>query len=283
VFNAILFFEMEIQPDEKRQVKDFWNEASCGERLYLGGASAEDYASQADQRYTLEPYIIPFADFNSAKGLRVLEIGVGLGADHQRFAEAGAHLTGIDLTDRAISHARRRLELFGLNSELLTADAESLPFADNFFDRVYSWGVLHHTPNPPKAFMEFPRVLKPGGQASIMIYHTWSVVGYMLWTRYGLLRLKPWISLREVYDKHLESPGTKTYTIDEAKGLMRGFEGVQINTVLTHGDLLSSSAGQRHRGPLLSIARAIWPRWLIRRVLPGHGLFMMMKGRKPKD
>ena len=45
----------------------------------------------------------------------VLEIGVGLGADHQLFAEAGSRLTGIDLTERAIDHVRRRFEAFGLS------------------------------------------------------------------------------------------------------------------------------------------------------------------------
>ncbi len=273
---------MTRQPTEKELVRDFWNEASCGERLYLDGASTQDYARQSERRYELEPYIIPFADFESTRGLRVLEIGVGLGADHQRFAESGAMLTGIDLTERAISHVRRRLGLVGLTSELRTADAEALPFADSTFDRVYSWGVLHHTPDTPKAFTEVLRVLKPGGRASIMVYHTWSIVGYMLWIRYGLLRLRPWTSLREIYDKYLESPGTKTYTAREAHVLMRGFESVQISTVLTHGDLLTSEAGQRHRGALLSIARAVWPRWLIRALLPGHGLFMLIQGRKPR-
>lgn len=272
---------MPMNPTDKDLVRDFWNEASCGERLYLEGADADDYRRQARHRYELEPYIVPFADFAGARGLKVLEIGVGLGADHQRFAESGATLTGVDLTERAITHVRHRLAASGLRSDLQVADAESLPFADGSFDRVYSWGVLHHTPDTPRAFREVLRVLKPGGDARIMIYHTWSIVGYMLWIRYALLRLRPTTSLRSIYARYLESPGTKTYTIPEARRLMTGFENVQVETVLTHGDLLSSAAGQRHRGPLLSIARAIWPRWLIRSLLAKHGLFMMIRGQKP--
>ena len=89
-------------------------------------------------------------------------MGVGLGADHQRFAAAGARLTGVDLTERAIEHTRQRLAASGLSSQLQTADAENLPFANNSFDIVYSWGVLHHSPNTPKAVDEVWRVLRPG-------------------------------------------------------------------------------------------------------------------------
>jgi ubiquinone/menaquinone biosynthesis C-methylase UbiE len=80
-----------------------------------------------------------FAGFDSAKGKRILEIGVGLGADHQRFAQAGAQLAGFDLTERAIEHTRRRLRAFGLASHLAIGDAEELSFPDRYFDCVYSW------------------------------------------------------------------------------------------------------------------------------------------------
>jgi hypothetical protein len=53
-----------------------------------------------------------------------------------------------------------------------------------------------------------------------------------------------------------------------------------VDTVLTHGDLLSSSAGQRHQGLLLSVARVVWPRWLIRKLFPKLGLFMLITAVK---
>ena len=265
----------------KQQVHDFWQQASCGEALYLDGTARESYHQQAERRYELEPYIAELARFEATSGQEVLEIGVGLGADHQRFAECGARLTGIDLTDRAVGHTRRRLDALGLASRLSTGDAEALAFPDGSFDVVYSWGVLHHSPNTPRAFQEVLRVLKPGGEARIMIYHTWSIVGFMLWVRYGLLALKPWRTLRSIYAEHLESPGTKAYSMAEARQLLAGFEDISIRTQLTHGDLLESGAGQRHRGALLAAARAVWPRSLIRRVLPGCGLFMLIRARKP--
>jgi SAM-dependent methyltransferase len=265
---------------DKRAVREFWQAASCGERLYLETAERDGYARQAEERYRLEPFIADFARFEASRGLRVLEIGVGLGADHQRFAEAGARLTGIDLTERAVEHTRRRLSLFALSSNLSVGDAEALEFPDASFDVVYSWGVLHHSPDTPRAIDEVRRVLKPGGIARIMIYHTWSMIGIMLWVRYALLRLRPWTSMRTLYARHLESPGTKAYSIAEAHWLMRRFESVRIRTVLTHGDLLSSGAGQRHGGPALTMARALWPRRLIQTMLPRAGLFMLIEARK---
>jgi SAM-dependent methyltransferase len=265
---------------DKQQVHEFWNEASCGENLYLPGLTREAYEAQAQKRYELEPYILEFAGFDSTKAMRVLEVGVGLGADHQRFAESGADLYGIDLTERAIEHTQRRLATFGLSSQLTVGDAEQLDFPDEYFDRVYSWGVLHHSPDTPKAVAEVWRILKQGGVAKIMIYNKWSMVGLMLWIRYALLRLRPYISLQEIYAGYLESPGTKAYSFSEARHLFDAFSEVSIHTVLTHGDLLESGAGQRHQGTMLSIARKIWPRWFIRQFFPNAGLFMLIEVRK---
>jgi ubiquinone/menaquinone biosynthesis C-methylase UbiE len=264
----------------KQQVHDFWNEATCGENLYLQSTDCEGYRAQAVERYRLEPFILPFADFSSTRGKKVLEIGVGLGADHQQFAEYGADLYGIDLTERAVEHTRRRLDLFGFSSHLAVGDAENLDFPDETFDCVYSWGVLHHSPDTSKAIDEVYRVLKRGGRAKIMIYHKWSMVGFMLWLRYGLLTGRPWHSLHSIYAKYLESPGTKAYSYAEARRLFSKFLDVSISTPLGHGDLLESNVGQRHRGLTLNLAKRLWPRWFIRRFLPWAGLSMLIEAHK---
>jgi ubiquinone/menaquinone biosynthesis C-methylase UbiE len=266
--------------DSKREVHDFWNQASCGEALYLTDQDQTSFNTHLHMRYSLEPFILDFAKFSQTQALKVLEIGVGLGADHQMFAQAGAQLYGIDLTERAIENTRTRLACFNLESSLAVGDAENLNFQDEMFDIVYSWGVLHHSPNTLRAIQEVHRVLKPGGLARIMIYHTFSLVGFMLWLRFGLLRLHPFIGTKEIYSKYLESPGTKAYSVKEARCLFQGFHEVSIQTVLTHADLLDSAVGQRHRGALLSLARKVWPRWLIRRLLPNAGLFMLIEARK---
>lgn len=264
----------------KEQVREFWDEAACGEELLLPAHDIDGFATQAAERYRLEPYIIPFADFEGSSGLSVLEIGLGLGADHAKFAHAGAVLSGIALTPRAIEITKYRLALQSLESDVRVGDAEELPYGSNTFDVVYSWGVIHHSPETPRAAQEILRVLKPGGEFRIMVYHTWSLVGLMLWVRYGLLRGRPWAGLEEIYSKWLESPGTKTYTRSEAAELFSGALDVKSHIELTHGDLLESGAGQRHEGRALEIVRRIWPRWLLRRVAKRFGLFLLVEGRK---
>ena len=266
----------------KEQVKEFWDEAACGEEALLPTYDAAGFRAQARSRYELEPYIPHFAKFSETKGQTVLEIGLGLGADHEQFARAGAKTYGIDLTPRAVELTRLRLELQGLSSDLRVGDAEALPYADNSFDLVYSWGVIHHSPDTRKAAAEILRVLKPGGSFRVMIYHTWSLVGLMLWLRYGLGRGRPFTSLAEIYSTYLESPGTKAYTRDEAEQLFSPSNELKTEVELTHGDLLESGAGQRHEGRLLDLARRIWPRWFLRRAARKFGLFLLISGLKPK-
>lgn len=266
---------------DQEQVKQFWERAACGEELLLTAQDLDGFLSQADERYRLEPYIERFADFDAWHDRDVLEIGLGLGADHERFAQAGARMTGIDLTARAVSFTRTRLALRGLASTLRQGDAESLPYPDDSFDLVYSWGVIHHTPDTIRAAGEILRVLRPGGEFRVMVYHSWSLVGLMLWLRYALLRGRPFTTLKTIYARHLESPGTKAYNRHDGAGLFPGAEYVKVNVELTHGDLLESGAGQRHEGGLLNFARRVWPRWLLRQVAVSFGLFMLISGRKP--
>ena len=265
----------------KDQVRAYWDAQSCGE-VYAGGAGEDAaLAAAAAARYALEPYIRDFADFPSGAGRDVLEIGVGMGADHAEWAKAGPRsLTGVDLTPRAIAYARRHLAAQGLTSRIELADAEALPFPDNSFDLVYSWGVLHHTPNTAQAILEVHRVLRPGGIAKVMIYHSRSITGYMLWLRYGLLAGRPFTRLADIYATRLESPGTKAYSVAEARALFAPFAEVRVTVRLNHGDLLQGEVGQRHRGALLSAAKALWPRPLIRALLPGHGLYLMIEAAK---
>lgn len=266
---------------DKTQVHHFWNEASCGELLLMRGATLkEKFENQMRTRYEWEPEILEFTQFERHSGKRVLEIGVGLGADHQRWAQAGAQLSGIDLTERAVEMTRKRFDLFNLKSDLRVADAENLPFADSTFDVVYSWGVLLYCPDMYRAIAEVRRVLKPNGTALIMLYHKYSFVGYMLWFRYALMRFRPLRSLSEIYFEYLESRGTQAFSVSEVRDFFKQFGQVSIDINLSHGDLLSSEAGQRHRGMLLTLARAVWPRALIRKLFPSHGLFMKIRAVK---
>jgi len=265
----------------KGEVRAFWDKSSCGEIYAQGEEPRSYYESHARTRYALEPVIPLFARFGEARDKDVLEIGVGMGADHIELAKAGPRgLTGVDLTPRAIEHVTRRLQVYGLNSRLQVADAEHLPFADESFDFVYSWGVLHHSPDTPQAIREVWRILRPGGKTRVMIYHKYSLVGYMLWLRYALMRGRPGRSLAEIYAQHLESPGTKAYSMAEARRMFGQFSQVEMRAELGFGDLLEGGVGQRHRGPLLSLAKRLWPRWFFKRFMKGHGLGLLVEAVK---
>lgn len=238
----------------KDSVRAFWEAEACGER----------YRDEQEQlRYELEPEILDFAAFAGASGLDVLEIGVGMGADFLRWLRAGARATGIDLTERAVALAGQWALAEGFETDLRVADAETLPFDDDHFDLVYSWGVLHHTPDVPQAFREAIRVLKPGGRLKAMVYHRRSWVALAAWVRFCLLRGRPLASLREAVS-HIESPGTQAFTRNEAEMLLVGLEGVEVRSVLTHWD--------RKWAP--GVSRLIGDR---------AGWFLLLEGTKPAD
>jgi SAM-dependent methyltransferase len=259
----------------KSEVRDFWNSEPCGSR-YIG--AGDDFDAHARRRYQLEPYIPEFAGFGRCAGRRVLEIGVGMGADYLEWLKAGARVTGVDLSSISLERARRRCEEAGFTPDLHVADAEALPFADNSFDVVYSYGVLHHSPGTSQCISEVFRVLKPGGALRIMIYHHASLTGLMLWLRYGIWRGK---SLRWSVFHHLESPGTKSYTRKEAQSLVQGFEDVKLQQVLSPGDLLLNTPSQKFQGTLYRLIWTLYPRAIIRRIGKGLGLFLLISARKP--
>lgn len=156
----------------KERVRAFWQAHPCGAKFAdAEPGSRRFYELVEEHRYTKEWHIPAAAEFTKAAGMKVLEIGCGLGTDGAQFAKAGAYYTGVDLTEAAVELARKRFELFNLPGKFKTADAENLEFADASFDLVYSHGVLHHTPDTDRAVKEIHRVLRPGGRAVIMLYH----------------------------------------------------------------------------------------------------------------
>jgi len=265
---------MDLVTPGKEEVRDFWNADPCGTR-YLEGK--EDLEAHARARYALEPFIFEFANFQSARGLRVLEIGVGMGADYLEWLKAGAKATGVDLSAASIERARHRCQQAGYQPDLRVGDAEQLPFPDNSFDVVYSYGVMHHSPNTRQCVREAFRVLKPGGQARIMVYHHPSMTGAMLWLRYGIFRGK---SLRQSVFDHLESPGTKTYTGPEATALFSDFKNVQTCLVFSPGDLLLHQPSARFQSGLYRLVWKLFPRWLVRIFAQKWGLFLLISADK---
>jgi SAM-dependent methyltransferase len=238
--------------DLKQRVRAFWENDPCGsEHAKAPEGSPEFFAEVERERYELEPFIADYADFAHSRGRHVLEIGVGLGTDFVQFARAGAHVTGVDLTEHAVALVRRRLELEGLQGEVRVTDAERLPFEDRSFDRVYSWGVLHHTPDTARAVGEAIRVLRPDGDLCVMLYARHSWVAFGMWARHALLRGRPWRSLADVISHHMESEGTKAFTASELRDLFRDLSDLRIDQVATAYDRAISRGLARLTGDRL--------------------------------
>jgi ubiquinone/menaquinone biosynthesis C-methylase UbiE len=162
------------------KIKAYWNAVSCGTNRTEKAKFSRQYFDEIESfRYQHEPYIQQFAEFDRWTGKDILEVGVGAGTDFSQFVKRGANGYGVDLTEEAIANTSRRLEVYGLSAEeLRVCNAETLPFEDDKFDLVYSWGVIHHAEHMEAVFDEIYRVTKPGGHIKIMVYnlnstHAW--------------------------------------------------------------------------------------------------------------
>jgi hypothetical protein len=116
-----------------------------------------------------------------------------------------------------------------------------------------------------------------------MIYHVPSWTGWMLYLVHGLARGRPWTTTRKAIFEHLESPGTKAYTLEGARALVSesGFRGIELTTKLGPGDTLSILPSARYRTRLLRFLWRTYPRWLVRRLGDRFGLYLLIHARKP--
>jgi ubiquinone/menaquinone biosynthesis C-methylase UbiE len=248
------------------EVRSYWEQGACGTQKEVVGQiekfSREWFESVENYRYKAEPFIHSVAQFTRHHGKKLLEVGVGAGTDHLQWARAGLDCHGVDLTDEAIETTRRRLEIYGLNSQLQRIDAETLPFEDNTFDIVYSWGVIHHSEQPDKIIAEIHRVLKKGGTFIGMMYGRYSLYSLRMWIAYALVKGKPWKSLADVIWNNMESIGTKAYTVPELKSLFADFENFEGNPITTQAELDNLT------------------KWFVRFIPSSWGFFIAIKAQK---
>lgn len=161
----------------EQDIESFWDSHPCGDHI-VGGLDerfSRDYeaffARYDAWRYGRERHIPACLDALDLQDRRVLEIGLGQGAESEQVIRRGAHWSGVDLTHEAVERVGTRLKLRGLAyDELRQASVLHLPFDDARFDLVFSHGVLHHVPDIVQAQREIHRVLKPGGELVAMLY-----------------------------------------------------------------------------------------------------------------
>ncbi len=226
--------------EEKQRAREQWTgdpagavygrEHEFGTREFFDEVERHRYQEYA-------PWMPGVMGFNNFAGARLLEVGCGMGTDLLQFARGGAHVTGVDLTPRSIQISRKHFDLYGAQGDFAISDAESLSFADESFEVVYSNGVLHHTPDTEGAVREIHRVLRPGGLARVMLYHRGSL-GYWgeVIVRYGILKgeLLRGKSPADIMGKYVEynegggNPLVKVYSRSEARRLFSKFREVTV-------------------------------------------------------
>jgi ubiquinone/menaquinone biosynthesis C-methylase UbiE len=172
-------------------------------------------------------------ELGEAANKSVLDVGCGNGYVTCQFAAAGADIVAVDLTRKAVELTQTRLILAGLTGEVKQADAESLPFEDEAFDTVVSFGVLHHTPDTEKAVSEVHRVLKPGGRLLLMLYHRNSFAYRILFPAKRLLqrgsRGKTASDQVNAVDGP-ENPLGKVYSKSEVRALLNSFTDIEFRS-----------------------------------------------------
>jgi len=195
--------------------------------------SLEWSRSISEHRHRVIPYLRDWAGFERHAGQRVLEIGCGSGSDALEFARAGAAVTALDITETAVRLTRQRFAVEGLAGEVAAYDGTRLPFADEAFDLVYSYGVLHHTPGFEDLVAEAHRVLRPRGRLRAMVYHRESLLYYysIVWRR-QLVEARGTIGRDEALARHSESragcPYTRAYTRAEIEARLSAFARVTV-------------------------------------------------------
>ena len=167
---------------DEQAVKEFWQGHPCGD-AQVGGlrdrfhGDYDRFFTDYDQfRYRNERHLLACIAALNVADKKLLEIGLGEGAESERLIRQGARWSGVDLTAEAVERVRTRLTLRELPYEKLRQGSVlDLPFADDSFDTVFSHGVLHHVPQIKQAQSEIHRVLRPGGELVIMMYARWSL------------------------------------------------------------------------------------------------------------
>ena len=183
-----------------------------------------------------------FVDFEGLAGKDVLEVGCGSGIAVQLFAEAGANVTAVDLTPWAVDTTRRRLRAFGLVAEVVEGDGENLPFEDESFDLVFSWGVIHHSSDMSRALRELVRVCRRGGRVVVMVYHRRSLffVTYRLLARFLPLARRLGFHFEGARAGETAGLIVRHFTRDELQALLRaaGLDDVAVEPYGQDAELL---------------------------------------------
>ncbi len=206
------------------KVITFWNNRPCNLKHSDKPIGTIEYFEEVTaKKYKVEPHILPFSEFAKYKDKSVLEIGCGIGTMSISFAQAGAKMTMIDISDKSLELCKKRFETYGLQGTFYQGNCEELstflPFQQ--FDLIYSFGVIHHTPHPEQVIDEIKKYLKIGGEFKMMVYSKFSYKLFWIMKESNIWDFSQLNSLIANYSEAQSGcPVTYSYTFDDIKKLL---------------------------------------------------------------
>lgn len=171
--------------------------------------------------YSTQKYILPFIEEvkKIEPGMRVLEIGCGVGGNLYPFIQRGCRVTGVDLGRERIEQARRILdETHHPEIELIHADIFTVEHLKGVFDLIFVHDVIEHIPDKVRFFESLRTFLRPGGVV-FLGFPAWQMPfgGHQQICKSRLLSHLPFFHLlpRFMYRGMLSVFGEDKETIDE--------------------------------------------------------------------
>jgi len=199
----------------KEKIRAYWDRQPCNIKHSQQELGTVEYFEEVTaKRYRVEPHILDFAGFHKWQGKRVLEIGCGIGTDAEQFVRHGAEYVGIDISKESISLSLQRFKVLDLHGRFFNIDLldDSIVKTElGQFDLVYSYGVLHHSPNIQKHIEEIYNLVKPGGEFRFMVYakNSW---------KYAMIQKG-----LDQFEAQAECPYAEAFTHDEIVKLLEPF------------------------------------------------------------
>jgi SAM-dependent methyltransferase len=182
------------------------------------------------RKYFVEPHILRFADHKRWKGKTVLEIGCGIGTDAEQFALAGAEVTALDLSRKSLEICLERFRINRQNGLFYRGNIEDTDVVPvQFYDLVYAFGVLHHTPDPVRSIENIKRYMGPHSELRIMLYSKWSWKSIAIGLRHCWWCPWHWRKAVENYSEAATGcPVTHLHSFADIRLLLKDFEIVRM-------------------------------------------------------
>ena len=271
-------------------VKEFWtkNPMTYGSSRRI---SPDDICMQASEGMRRrawygqgegKPVLSNLIDYTFFKGKNVLEIGHGVGWLAKEFISIEANYTGIDLSTYHHNLCKKYFSSFD-NARFILGNAENLPFEDNSFDYIVTWGVLHHSPDTQRCIDEAHRVLKKGCTLFLMLYRrNFLKYWYNKFFRFGILRgeIIKYRSAHRVVERHTDTHGDGTgapishhYIVSDIPVLFNRFDSYKYQIIGDYGELNGFPSTRFNVGRFMSEG-------MKQRLLRRYGGYLLIWGKK---